>query len=366
MMQVQKFLREGGTLSALLNTRAIKANRSAVHPSLVLLKYNQIDSPMADPIVQECRGVILDESDDWRVVSRSFSKFFNAEEVHAAPIDWSTAVVQEKLDGSLCVLYFHAGKWRVQTSGHPDAAGQVGGEPFTFADLFWKTFAEHDWRLPGDGLEHLCIAFELMTKWNRVVVMHSEPRLRMIGVRNRDSGDELPLSAMAHLYEPVRAFPLRSLGDIVETFARMEPLKQEGYVVVDGKFNRIKVKHPGYVAIHHLKDGCSRRRLTEIVQAGEVGEFLSYFPEWTEEFQAIQGGVAALVAELEREYERIKGAATQKDFALEAVNARCSAALFMLRAGKVGSIREFIEKKMRADHLLTAIGMTDSTYDVAE
>lgn len=151
MMQVQKFLREGGTLSALLNTRAIKANRSAVHPSLVLLKYNQIDSPMADPIVQECRGVILDESDDWRVVSRSFSKFFNAEEVHAAPIDWSTAVVQEKLDGSLCVLYFHAGKWRVQTSGHPDAAGQVGGEPFTFADLFWKTLIRASARTSAQG-----------------------------------------------------------------------------------------------------------------------------------------------------------------------------------------------------------------------
>ena len=359
-MLVQDFLRNGGSLADLAAKYVIKANRSQVNPSLVLLKYNQIDSPMGEPIVQECRGLILDECDGWRVVSRSFSKFFNADEGHAAAIDWGTATVQEKLDGSLCVIYHYAGKWNVQTSGHPDAAGQVGGEPFTFAELFWQTFNAHGWILPLDP--DVCVSFELMSKWNRIVVMHSEPKLRMIGVRDRANGGELPLSRLAHLYEPVRAFQLQSLGDVVATFATMEPLKQEGYVIVDEQFNRIKVKHPGYVAIHYLKDGCSRRRLVEIVQAGEFGEFLAYFPEWEKEFTAIQDGIHAMVAALEAKYERIKGAESQKEFALEAVKTKCSAALFMLRAGKVKTIREYISK-MRPDHVLTAIGLKDADYD---
>ena len=356
-MLTQDFLRSGGTLKDLEARFAIKANRSSVHPSLVLLKYNQIDSPMGERLVQECRGLILDEADNWRVVSRSFDKFFNAGEEHTAAIDWSTAQVQEKLDGSLCVLYHYAGAWRVQTSGHPDAAGAVGGEPFTFADLFWRTFQAWGWQLPPDT--DLCVSFELMSKWNRVVVVHAEPQLRLIGVRNRVSGKELPVSSLAHMYEPVRSFPLQSLADITATFAQMEPLKQEGYVVVDAAFNRIKVKHPGYVAIHHLKEGCSRRRLVEIVQAGEVGEFLTYFPEWGAEFTAIQSAWTQLEAELVADYARIQPACpTQKDFAHYALKTRCSAALFMLRAGKINSIGEYL-RKMRADHLLTLLGLKD-------
>ena len=63
-MLTQDFLRSGGTLKDLEARFAIKANRSSVHPSLVLLKYNQIDSPMGERLVQECRGLILDEADN--------------------------------------------------------------------------------------------------------------------------------------------------------------------------------------------------------------------------------------------------------------------------------------------------------------
>jgi tRNA splicing ligase len=52
-------------------------------------------------VVQECRGLILDESANWRIVAFPYTKFFNYGEEHAASIDWSTACVQEKLDGSL-------------------------------------------------------------------------------------------------------------------------------------------------------------------------------------------------------------------------------------------------------------------------
>jgi len=354
-MRVQDFLRQGNTLADLQQRYAIKATRSLRYPQLVLLKYSQIDSPMAEPIVQECRGLILDESDNWCVVSRSYNKFFNSDEGHAAKVDWATAQVQEKLDGSLCVLYNYRGEWLVQTSGHPDAAGKVNDQNFTFADLFWQTFREHGYTPHGEP--NVCVAFELTSKWNRVVVQHAVASLTMIGVRCRRTGKESSVASLAHVYNPVRSFPLQSLSDISSTFQTMEPLKQEGYVVVDANFNRIKVKHPGYVAIHHLRDGHSTRRLVEIVQAGEVGEFLAYFPEWREEFEQIQAGLAALDTELTTAYDKIKHIVSQKDFAHEAVKTRCSAALFLLRAGKVASIAEYLRTKLRPDAVLQLLGM---------
>ncbi len=361
----QQFLRSGGSLADLQTKYTIKVTRSQVHPSLVLLKYHQVDSPMSERIVQECRGLILDEASDWAVVSRSFDKFFNHGEGHAATIDWATARVQEKLDGSLCVLYHYKDAWRVQTSGHPDAGGQVGDAQFTFAELFWSTFKAQGLHPPQD--EDLCVSFELMSKWNRVVVQHTDANLRLIGVRRRLSGNEEPVSNWADCYPIVRSFDLQSLGDITETFRTMEPLKQEGYVVVDASFNRIKVKHPSYVAIHHLRDGCSTRRLAEIVQAGEVGEFLAYFPEWTDEFTKIQTGLTTLETELEENFARIQSScSTQKDFALLAVKTRCSSALFMLRAGKVKSIGEFLRTRVKAEDLLRLVGLRDKAVGTTD
>ena len=73
-----------------------------------MLNYNQIASPMAEVICQECRALLL-EMGTWDVVSRSFFKFFNYGQPEAHPVDWATARVQEKLDGSLICLYFHRG-----------------------------------------------------------------------------------------------------------------------------------------------------------------------------------------------------------------------------------------------------------------
>src|SRR4051812_14936403 len=72
----QQFL-ESNALEELTTRYAIKVKRHGEFPNLVMLKYDQINSPMSEPIVQECRGIILDEADNWRVVSFPFRKFFN-------------------------------------------------------------------------------------------------------------------------------------------------------------------------------------------------------------------------------------------------------------------------------------------------
>ena len=81
-IEVQKYLREQG-LESLKAEFKISDRRHQEFNNLVCLKYSQIESPMAAKIVQQCRGIILDEAHDWAIVSYPYDKFFNYGEGHA-------------------------------------------------------------------------------------------------------------------------------------------------------------------------------------------------------------------------------------------------------------------------------------------
>lgn len=336
---VQNYLRNGGSLKELTEKYAIKIKRHSIYPNLCQAKYDQIASPMGDPIVQSCRGIILNETQDWDIVARPFDKFFNEGEGHAAKIDWNTARVQEKLDGSLAIVYFYRGTWHMATSGTPDGSGQVGSHGMTFSELFWKTWEDLNYDIDdlGTGCTYM---FELMTKYNRIVVPHEQSRIVLLGVRHTLSGKEIPTGTVeaairdARNYRPpesarsiaamgetvqfpvVREFPLHDSESIQKSFEMMDGLHQEGYVVVDHDFHRIKVKHPQYVAYHHLVGSLTPKKVLEAVRHGESPEILSYFPEWKAEFDDIGGKLAVLVQKYEDAYKSVKAIPVQKDFAI--------------------------------------------------
>ncbi len=369
-LAVQEFLRTGGTLAALAEQYAVKAVRHKAFPNLILLKYSQIASDMSLPIVQECRGIILDEADHWRVVSRAYDKFFNYGEPNAAPTDWTTARVQEKVDGSLCTAYEHAGAWHVATTGNPDAGGPVNSSAYTFAELFSETlglYLGEDWDAPPWENADWCYLFELTTPHNRVIVNHLTAGLTLLGVRDRVSGQWVKTTdtAMARVVPPVREYPLQSFADIQATFDGMDPLAQEGYVVVDALGHRVKVKHPGYVALHHMKDGATPKSLLEVVQRGEVPEVTAHFPDLAEAFNAIKSEYDALASAIDAAYAPIKNIETQKDFAAQALAYPYSAALFDIRRGKAKNGRDFLAKAAMPS-LLRLMGMKEDAAEAGE
>ena len=364
-LEVLRQLNNDCTLSDLSEQLAIKVKWSKVNACLVHLKYDQIRSPMSDTIVQECRGLILEAkayntSDDptdfsarlkYRVVARGFDKFFNHGEGHAAPIDWPSALVTEKLDGSLCMLYCYNGTWHVATSGDPDASGTVSpdymGGLGTFAELFWETFRHENYKLPQTHHEGSTFIFELTTKYNRIVVPQPTAQLRLIGFRN-GAGKEGDPGAFRHMFRVVDSganWHNYTLENIQAQFDWLDPLYNEGFVVVDKDFNRIKVKHPGYVAIHRLKgegSSPSKTRFLDIVRTGEGTELLAHFPEWTDEYNQVQEAFNNLCINLLAFYQHIQCIPSRKDFALEACKTKCPGALFALRDDKVFSVHEYL------------------------
>jgi RNA ligase len=338
-IELQKYLRTEG-LENLIANYAIKVVEHRQYPHLISLKYSQIDSPMGEKIVQQCRGIVLDRSQDWAIVSYPYDKFFNYGEGHGATVNWSTAQVYEKLDGSLMTLYFYDGEWRVQSSGTPDAAGTVGGFGFSFAQLFWQVWEELGYQLPTDPA--YCFMFELVTKYNRVVVQPKSNQLILHGARHVPSYQEADpaIWASQHQWELVKTYPLNDWSAVMAAAQDLNPMESEGYIVCDQDFNRVKVKSPQYVAIAHLREGFSSRRMLEILTANEGEEFLTYFPEWTDLYHTMKVRYLELIAEIEAAYDRHRTIEVQKDFALAIKDLPYAGMLFALRAGKAKTARE--------------------------
>jgi len=354
MIELVNYIKENG-LEKLLSEFKIKATYSEKHPQLVCLKYNQVESPLKEKVAQQCRGIILDTADDWKIVSRSYDKFFNYGEGDGTTcyhdrLDWNSARVYEKLDGSLLTLYPYKGEWLVQSSSNPDASGMVNGSGISFAELFWEVWREKGYKLPKQGPVDYCYMFELITKRNKIVVPYAENRLILHGVRCLTSGHELfvddeIVDSFMLGYERVERLWMYGWDSVLISSKNLPVNEGEGYVVCDRQFNRIKVKSPTYCAMHHLKGTMSPTRLLQVVMLNENLEFLAYFPEMAAEIEGLRSKYSYLVDRIEKTWLDIKDIENQKDFAMKAKDLEFSAILFQLRKTPTESVTSVLSKQ---------------------
>lgn len=371
MLAIQKYLREKG-LDAAVEEFKLSVN---IDGSLVQLNYTMFDSPRESQECCECRGLILDSARDWAVVAYPFYRFFNEGEGPAATINLDTAVLQEKRDGSLITLYWHPykNKWVVATRGRIDAGGNVGKNANkTFADLFWEAAAstaitEKNLELFG---KTFCYVFELTSPENRVLTSYAKAGLYLLGARRLDDGlPELKeaLVEMAALFNVPRPrqYTFNSRDDIQKILNDFKPT-EEGFVLVDysnpanGNFPRIKIKNPRYLALKNLlgagdEDLLNSKRLVILIQAGELQEVLTYFPEYGKQIEEMQEKLNNLAKEFDFEYSNIRNLGNdRKTFAAEAKKYRYPAVLFSMLDGKVPNAKDYV-LKMRPDVLLELI-----------
>lgn len=134
------------------------------------------------------------------------------------------------------------------------------------------------------------------------------------------------------------------------------PWTEEGYVVVDSNFNRVKIKNPAYVAVHHLKSKTSEHAIMGVVKTNEIDEFGTTFPDRKEEIEKLKRNYDKLTDKLSNAWGEIKThlpknitKGEQKQFALrvfeisDKYNVKMFNGLFFnLKDGKVNSINEFL------------------------
>ena len=152
--------------------------------NLILFKYNQIDSDFNEPIVNESRGIIL-EKNTWKVVAYAFNKFFNFGEAYADKIDWDSAIVEQKEDGSLIKVFYYNNEWNIATNGTINAYKCNIQSPNynSFGELF-------DVAAKNSGLDYSKLnkdytyVFELVSEFAQIICPQKETKLFHIGTRN--------------------------------------------------------------------------------------------------------------------------------------------------------------------------------------
>jgi hypothetical protein len=130
----------------------------------------------------------------------------------------------------------------------------------------------------------------------------------------------------------------------------------EGYVVVDANFNRVKIKNPAYVAVHHLKGKTAEYNILTIIKTNEIDEFAATFPDRKDELYKLKENYDKLTVELNDTWEELKlrkpkniSSEERKKYA-QAVFEVCArrdlknftGLYFGLMEGKIPSVEEFM------------------------
>lgn len=331
---LESWLNHNGLLA--LADYGIRVTTDDRYPDLYCLKYG----PAADKssnIVRVCRGAVveLNECDGHRVVAYAFDRFFNVGEFQAAEIDWESARVFEKHDGSLIKLFHHEQfGWIVSTSGTVGANIRFGEMDMTFEDLFWRAY---DASYSREKLDPSVIyVFELCTPDNKVVVDHKFDYLPLLAARDARTMEEIYVESFSGLFAIATEYGHWSdIGKLIEWANERKGAEHEGFIVVDKDWNRIKVKGESYVQMHRTK-GNGDPSFFELWKNDDLVEFWTYFPEFKERFQKKLSRIedaAFFVEGFVREYSHMD----QKEFAAQVLyhHPKVSGAMFSIRAGKV-------------------------------
>jgi hypothetical protein len=278
-------------------------------------------------------------------------------------IDWGTVRVQEKVDGSIIKLWHCRGTWHVSSNSEIDArnahinSALLSGAPRT---SLYTLFMEA-WHKTGVNMESLdknyTYMFELTSPHNRVVVKYEDVAIRHIGTRHNGTLQECELDI--GVAKP-KTFPFNGLDECIESAKQMGD-NDEGYVVMDQHYNRIKIKSPRYVALNHLVQGVTTLvNVVEIIQKNEQEEFLTYFPEYRCVFSKVLNGIECFSKRQKDALERIlsKSYASRKELAEVVTKEEYPACLFVLIDGKVANAKDWLLSRTPVK-ILALIGIAE-------
>jgi RNA ligase len=305
-----------------------------------------------DEVTLMCRGLIMDDAG--RIIGRGFDKFFNYEEL-TQPAPWATSdyvYVQEKMDGSLGLLFHYAGEWHLATKGSFHSEQAVRGMEIIKKKHF----------LPAFQTEYTYVV-EIIYPENRIVVQYPDEKVTFLSVfLNRsfvcwkEEGDDelhwttaqsiLKMSGLksSNLVKTEQVFRNELGHDFYKKLKSQNLKNKEGYILRFFPSNfRCKIKFEDYVRLHRIITNFSNVDIWDALRVGQdFGHILQNVPdEFDTWVKRVKTELTEQYAAIEKEYQwiykvinRAEGIEDRKVFADYALSHKMPSILFSMRDGK--------------------------------
>lgn len=362
-----EFLCQGPLEERLLLLKSQHGIDFTMNEQFVVLNYSDLYVNWREPYGYICRGIVLDR-EDLSVVSCGLRKFFNLGEGFEDHIDWNTAKAYEKLDGSLLMRWWNRHtqtfcyttrsmlpeqmQTRTVYRKAESACATSLPQKIVWADLVEQaaaTWIAHDPNHPWLTDPDLTLVYELTSPYNKIVIHYDEVKITLLAVRHKKTLQEYSLTDAGNL--PV----VRELSavhghisddkiqkeDFVRLASSFDGVKNEGLVVCDAQWRRVKIKNANYVYLHHMISNLhTEKNMILFLRIGEMSELYTYFPEIAAKMQVYQTVMEQKIADIEREYQKVRGIVEHKEFARAVqsnpVLQEASALVFRLRNAEQG------------------------------
>jgi RNA ligase len=306
------------------------------HPTLPLTIWNYSEKvqyeSLWDDVTVQCRGLIT-ENTTGKILVRPFTKFFNYEEVvdkNVIPSKGDYVYVQEKMDGSLGILFSYDGEWIMATRGSFTSAQAIKG-----MEILKRKYPVFN----RAWLYEYAYLVEIIYPENRIVVDYGKEKITFLSVVINEGYSYWKLTDESELHWTTARSIMIGNGikksDIVKTeqhFNFSDELYQslkskneknkEGYVLryQPGNF-RMKIKFDDYVRLHKIMTNLSTTAVWEVLSNGQnmdsilkdvPDEFYQKIREYEDKLHCEFRG---LKSEYEDHFESIRRLGTRKLFA---------------------------------------------------
>lgn len=280
MLEIQKYLINGGSLKELRQKYSIRYVPCA---PLGLVSLNcQLMSPKDVPMINECRSLFLNPQ-DWSVAFKGMNNFFdiNSEEGQKVNkiFDWESARAYEKLDGAMICVYYHNDAWRIGSRFSPDGGWLAFGVGSQESNLSWKELTIKTIEDMGINIDdyyksldkNIFYSYEICTQDNQVGVIYQENFIKLIAAVNKTTLEEIDIEIIDSVLPKAEFILVESEEEVLELTNNLEAHQQEGFVVCDKNFNRMKIYNSDYLkAMNAFKWSNPVEALANLVSIFEV------------------------------------------------------------------------------------------------
>lgn len=308
----------------------------ALNGAYYLLKYNQLSSDFNLAFCREARGCIMyfdNLAQRFECVCHPFDKFGNYGESYVPEIDWKSARVTEKVDGSLIKIWYHGG-WHISTNGTINAQyAYVPNMKLSYYDLFIRALKKN-----GDPAEFfyalekdIVYMFELVSPDNRMTILYPDDAIYFIGARHQKSHQEINTATFQRCFEVYipnmikfpKVYSIATLDECIRA-TKLMGADEEGFVVCDNKFDRVKVKSEQYLIASHLRfnNSINVKKVIKLIREEMIDDFCAYNEDYIGFVNSIKEMGRTLAAEMECDWNvfNAMNIASKKDFYMAVKN----------------------------------------------